>query len=69
MNHVSFFQRFIKAELVESLTVTTKEHFAWSNSFTSYLIRIEVNIFLTAAVLEEEENFYTFCRRLKEFCE
>jgi len=55
-------KRFIKVELVEPITVTTKEHFAWSNSFTSYLVRIETNHWAFSLPFSEVR------RRYSEFC-
>ncbi|CAG7834498.1 unnamed protein product [Allacma fusca] len=55
-------KRYIKVELVEPITVTTKEHFAWSTSFTSYLVRIETNHWAFSLPASEVR------RRYSEFC-
>jgi len=55
-------KRYIKVELVEPITVTTKEHFGWSSSFTSYLIHIETNHWAFSLPFSEVR------RRFSEFC-
>jgi len=54
--------RWIRVEVVEPVTITTKEHIGWSSSFTSYLIRIETNHWAFSSQRSEVR------RRYSEFC-
>jgi len=54
--------RWIRVEVCEPVTITTKEHIGWTSSFTSYLIRIETNHWAFSSQRSEIR------RRFSEFC-